>query len=125
VIAGAHTIVYSSDADATRAFFRDILGFEGVDAGDGWLIFALPPGELGIHPGAGWGRSIGDHELFFMCHDIAGTVRALEAKGVEFVAPVEDEGFGLVTRFLLPGAGEAGLYEPRHPSPLDAFDGGA
>ncbi len=121
MIAGAHTIVYSRDADATRAFFRDALGLAGVDAGDGWLIFALPPAELGVHPGPGWGRAVGDHELFFMCDDIAQTVAELEARGVEFVAPVSDEGWGLVTRFLIPGAREAGLYEPRHPSPLAPF----
>lgn len=125
MIAGAHTVVYSDDADATRAFFRDALGLEGVDAGGGWLIFALPPGELGVHPGPGWGRKVGEHELFFMCDDIERSVAELEARGVEFVAPVADEGFGLVTRFLIPGAGEAGLYEPRHPSPLDAFRGEA
>jgi hypothetical protein len=92
-----------------------VLGLDGVDAGDGWLIFALPPGELAFHPGSG------GHELFLMCHDIERTVEELEAKGVEFVAPVSDEGWGLITRFELPGAGEIGLYEPRHASPLEGF----
>jgi catechol 2,3-dioxygenase-like lactoylglutathione lyase family enzyme len=123
VIAGAHTILYAEDAEAARAFLRDVLGFESVDAGDGWLIFRLPPGELAIHPGSGWGKSVGAHELFFMCHDIERAVAELEAKGVELTAPVTDEGYGLMTSFRLPGVGEVGLYEPRHPSPLAEFSG--
>ncbi len=113
MISGAHTIVYADDAEAARAFFRDVLGFEAVDAGDGWLIFALPPGELAVHPGPEPGR----HELFFMCDDIEATVAELRGRGVE-PAPISDEGWGLLTRFAVPGAGEIGLYEPRHPSPL-------
>jgi catechol 2,3-dioxygenase-like lactoylglutathione lyase family enzyme len=116
VIAGAHTIVYAEDADAARAFFRDALGLDAVDGGDGWLIFALPPGELACHPG-----DAGGHELFFMCDDIEATVRELRQRGVEFTTPVSDEGWGLLTRFAVPGAGEIGLYQPRHPSPLRAF----
>jgi catechol 2,3-dioxygenase-like lactoylglutathione lyase family enzyme len=116
-IAGAHTIVFADDAERARAFLRDVLGLDGVDAGEGWLIFALPPSELAVHPDAVGGR----HELFLMCHDVRQTVHDLEAKGVEFVAPVTDEGFGLLTRFKVPGAGEIGLYEPRHPSPLPEF----
>jgi catechol 2,3-dioxygenase-like lactoylglutathione lyase family enzyme len=121
VISGTHVIVFAEDADATRAFFRDVLGFPSVDDGDGWLIFALPPAELGVHPGPGWGQPVGQHELFLMCHDIERTVEELEAKGVEFVAPVSDEGWGLVTRFRVPGGGEIGLYQPRHASPLAEF----
>jgi catechol 2,3-dioxygenase-like lactoylglutathione lyase family enzyme len=121
VIAGAHTIIFAEDAEAARAFFRDVLGFPGVDAGDGWLIFSLPPGELALHPGPGWGQAVGHHELFFMCDDIERTVAELEGKGVEFVSPIADEGYGLMTRFKIPGGGEIGLYEPRHPSPLAAF----
>jgi catechol 2,3-dioxygenase-like lactoylglutathione lyase family enzyme len=121
VIAGTHAIVFSEDAEATRAFLRDVLGFAGVDAGDGWLIFALPPAEIAAHPGPGWGRGVGEHELFLMCHDIETTRAELEAKGVEFTTPVEDEGYGLMTRLKVPGAGEIGLYEPRHPSPLPEF----
>ena len=124
VIAGAHTIVFAEDAEVARAFFRDVLGFPAVDAGDGWLIFALPPGELALHPGPGWGQAAGQHLLFFMCHDIERSVAELEGKGVEFVAPVSDEGYGLTTRFRVPGAGEIGLYEPRHPSPLAEFSDG-
>jgi catechol 2,3-dioxygenase-like lactoylglutathione lyase family enzyme len=121
VIAATHTLIFAEDAEAARAFFRDVLGFPSVDDGDGWLIFALPPGELGIHPGPGWGQDAGGQELFFMCHDIEQTMHELELKGVEFVAPVSDEGFGLVTRLRVPGAGEIGLYQPRHASPLEEF----
>jgi catechol 2,3-dioxygenase-like lactoylglutathione lyase family enzyme len=122
VIAGAHTILYAQDAEAARAFFRDVLGLEGVDAGGGWLIFALPPGELACHP-AGAGAPGGGAELYLMCTDIEATRRDLEAKGVEFVGAVSDEGFGRLTRLRVPGYGELGLYEPRHPSPLPGFGG--
>jgi catechol 2,3-dioxygenase-like lactoylglutathione lyase family enzyme len=120
MIAGTHTIIFAQDADRARAFLRDVLGFEGVDAGDGWLIFALPPGEVAVHPGSGWGQGPG-YALFFMCHDIEETVEELRGKGVEFVSPIQDEGWGRVTQFRLPGAGEVGVYEPRHPSPLPEF----
>jgi catechol 2,3-dioxygenase-like lactoylglutathione lyase family enzyme len=120
VIAGAHTILYADDAEKARAFLRDVLGTSGVDAGDGWLIFALPPGEIAVHPESER-RPSGSHELYFMCHDIEQTVADLEAKGVEFTAPVSDEGWGLLTRLKVPGAGEIGLYQPRHPSPLAGF----
>ena len=113
MITGAHAIVYSSDADADRAFFRDVLGFPSVDAGGGWLIFALPPAELAAHPADEGGR----HELYLMCDEISETVAGLQAKGVEFTGPVSDEGFGLLTSLKLPGGGELGLYEPRHPIP--------
>jgi catechol 2,3-dioxygenase-like lactoylglutathione lyase family enzyme len=119
-----HALLYVDDADAARAFFRDVLGFRFVDSGDGWLIFALPPAELGIHPGAGWGRAIGDHELSLMCRDLDGTVAELKAKGVEFVADVEEENWGRSTRFRIPGGVEMGLYEPKHASPLAEFDQG-
>lgn len=115
MIAGAHTIVHANDPEAARAFFLDVLGFDAVDAGGGWLIFALPPGELAVHPAAEAGR----HELYLMCHDIEATVSALTGRGVEFTTPISDEGWGLLTRFRVPGAGEIGLYEPRHPSPLE------
>jgi catechol 2,3-dioxygenase-like lactoylglutathione lyase family enzyme len=121
VIAGVHTILFAEDADTARAFFRDVLGLPSVDAGEGWLIFASPPGELALHPGPGWGKEVGQHELFFMCHDIERTVAELERKGVEFVSPITDEGYGLMTRLKIPGAGEIGLYEPKHPSPLAEF----
>jgi catechol 2,3-dioxygenase-like lactoylglutathione lyase family enzyme len=112
MITGAHAIVYSRDAEADRAFFRDVLGFRSVDAGGGWLIFALPPAELAAHP-----ADEGRHELYLMCDDIEATVAELERKGVEFARRVSDEGFGLLTAIKLPGGGELGLYEPRHPIP--------
>jgi catechol 2,3-dioxygenase-like lactoylglutathione lyase family enzyme len=118
VIAGAHAILFSEDAEATRAFLRDVLGFHGVDAGGGWLIFALPPAELAAHPADGDG---GRCELYLMCHDIEATKAELEGKGVEFTGPVEDQGWGLLARLKVPGAGVIGLYEPRHASPLPEF----
>jgi catechol 2,3-dioxygenase-like lactoylglutathione lyase family enzyme len=114
VITGAHAVVFTDDPEGTRAFFRDVLGFPAVDAGGGWLIFALPPAELAAHPAEESGRQ----ELYLMCDDIHATVRELQAKGVEFARPVSEEGFGLVTAIRMPGGGELGLYEPRHPSPL-------
>jgi catechol 2,3-dioxygenase-like lactoylglutathione lyase family enzyme len=113
VITGLHTIVYASDADAARAFFRDVLGFPHVDAGDGWLIFRTPPAELATHPAAEPGL-----EMYLMCDDIEATVADLTAKGVVFTAPVADRGWGLLTELKVPGAGTLGLYEPKHPSPL-------
>ena len=121
VIAGAHTIIFAEDAGRAREFLRDVLGFEAIDAGEGWLIFAMPPGEVAVHPGSGWGRGPGHHALFLMCHDIEQTVDELERKGVEFVSGIEDEGWGRIAQFKIPGAGEIGVYEPRHLSPLPEF----
>ena len=114
MVTGLHALIYSTDAEGVRAFFRDVLGLSSVDAGGGWLIFALPPAELAVHPAEHEGR----HELYLMCDDITRTVADLEAKGVEFARPVTDEGFGLMTSIRLPGGSELGLYEPRHPTPL-------
>jgi catechol 2,3-dioxygenase-like lactoylglutathione lyase family enzyme len=111
MITGAHTIIYSENAEQTRAFFRDVLGFASVDARDGWLIFKLPPGELASHPDEHGGR----HELYLMCDDVNATVAELKAKGVEFTSDITDQGWGLLTSFKLPGGGELGLYQPRHP----------
>ena len=113
MITGAHSIIYSRDPDGVRAFFRDVLEFPSVDAGHGWLIFALPPAEVAAHPVDGAGR----HELYLMCDDIHATVEQLRAKGVEFLRPVEEERWGLVTAIRLPGGVELGLYEPKHPRP--------
>ncbi|HSZ43886.1 MAG TPA: VOC family protein [Streptosporangiaceae bacterium] len=115
MITSVHTIVYASDADQARAFFRDVLGLPNVDARDGWLIFKLPPAELAVHPAADDGR----HELYLMCDDIAATMADLEAKGAEFTSPVTEQGFGLVTSIAVPGGGELGLYEPRHRTAYD------
>ena len=114
MITGVHALIFTRDADGVRAFFRDVLGFPSVDAGGGWLIFALPPAELGIHPT----DEKGQHELSLMCDDIHSTVEDLKRKGVEFTRPVSDEGFGLVTSAKIPGGGELALYEPKHPTPL-------
>jgi len=114
VINGMHAILFSRDAEADRAFLRDVLGWRSVDAGDGWLIFALPPAEIAVHPVDGPER----HELYLMCDDVAAAVSRLEAAGVEFTRPVTDAGFGLLTAIRLPGGGELGLYEPRHPTAL-------
>ena len=110
VITGAHVIVYSSDAEADRAFFQDVLQYPSVDAGGGWLIFKLPPAEVAVHPAEG----AGTHELYLMCDDVNATVDDLKAKGVT-CGPVSDEGWGLLTSIRLPGGGDLGLYEPRHP----------
>jgi catechol 2,3-dioxygenase-like lactoylglutathione lyase family enzyme len=109
MITGAHVIVYSRDADADRAFFRDVLGYPHVDAGGGWLIFKLPPGEVAVHP-----AEAPSHELYLMCDDVNATVEELTAKGVQ-CGPVSDQGWGLLTTIRLPGGGELGLYEPKHP----------
>lgn len=122
MIAGAHTVLYAHDAEAARAFFRDVLGLEALDPGDGWLYLALPPAEIACHPGPGIvaGREEGRSELYLMCTDLAATTSALLARGVE-VEEATDEGWGLLTRIAVPGYGPLGLYEPRHPSPLPAF----
>ena len=112
---GSHVIVFSDDPEADRAFFADVLGQEHVDAGGGWLIFKLPAAELAVHPA---GVSTG-HELYFMCDDLDATVGELSAKGVEFSQGVSEERWGRLTRFRLPGGGEVGLYEPRHPLAID------
>ena len=115
MINGVHALVYTKAADEVRAFFRDVLEFPSVNAGDGWLIFALPPAELGIHPM----ENEEFHQLFLMCDDVSATVKELEAKGVEFSGPISDKGWGLVTIIKLPGGSEIGLYQPRHPTALD------
>lgn len=112
MISGVHVTLFATDVEAARAFMRGVLGLASVDAGEGWLIFALPPAELAFHPAEG-----NAHELYLMCDDIEATVAELQGKGVEFTTPVSDEGWGLLTRLRVPGAGELGLYEPRHPRP--------
>jgi Glyoxalase/Bleomycin resistance protein/Dioxygenase superfamily len=114
MITGVHAIVFSKDAEGVRELFQETLGFPSVDAGDGWLIFGLPPAELAAHPTEGADH----HELYLMCDDVHATVAELKAKGVDVSRPISDEGFGLMTAIPLPGGGELGLYQPRHPSPL-------
>jgi hypothetical protein len=115
VINGLHAIVYSRDADADRAFIRDVLGYSHVDGGGGWLIFKAPPAELAVHPTEGTEL----HELYLLCDDVHATVTELTAKGVEFAAPVSDRGWGLLTSIRLPGGGKLGLYQPQHPTAYD------
>ncbi len=124
MITASHAIIYADDAERARSFFRDVLGLAFVDAHDGWLIFKLPPAELGIHPAGpagdpGSGAPSGHHELYLMCDDIEKTVADLMAQGVEFTTPIESQGFGLLVRLRVPGAGEIGLYQPRHPTAYD------
>lgn len=109
MITGSHVIIYSRDADADRAFFQDVLKYPHVDAGGGWLIFKLPPGEVAVHP-----AEQQSHELYLMCDDVNATVEDLKASRVS-CGEISDEGWGLLTSIRLPGGGELGLYEPRHP----------
>jgi predicted enzyme related to lactoylglutathione lyase len=114
MISAIHAVMHTRNADALRAFFRDVLEFANVDAGGGWLIFALPPAELGIHPHDGEPH----HQLYLMCGDIHATMQELKNKGVEFTQPVKDAGWGLLTALRLPDGEEMFLYQPKHPSPL-------
>jgi catechol 2,3-dioxygenase-like lactoylglutathione lyase family enzyme len=113
MFSGAHVIVYSKNAEADRAFFRDVLGFKSVDAGHGWLIFALPPAEAAIHPSDAGGA----RELYFMCDDLKAEMASLAKKGVE-CSKVEEARWGSITKMRLPGGGEVGLYQPKHPTAL-------
>ena len=110
MIFGAHVIIYSKDAEADRTFFREVLGFSSVDAGHGWLIFALPPAELAVHPAETEER----HELYFMCKDLKAEISALAKKGVR-CSEVKEARWGSVATIRLPGGGAAGLYQPKHP----------
>jgi catechol 2,3-dioxygenase-like lactoylglutathione lyase family enzyme len=114
MISGAHVIVHSKDAEADRAFFRNVLGLASVDAGHGWLIFALPPAEAAFHPADGNDR----HELYFMCDDLKAEILALVKKGVR-CSDVHEERWGAITKLRLPGGGEIGLYQPKHPTALN------
>lgn len=110
-ITGIHAILYSRDAEADRAWLAEVLGLESVDAGGGWLIFALPPAELAAHPASGEGGAV---ELYLMCDDLDATMRELSEKGAD---PVTNERWGRVTKIALPSGALLGLYEPSHPSP--------
>jgi catechol 2,3-dioxygenase-like lactoylglutathione lyase family enzyme len=113
VIYGAHMVVYSKDAEADRAFFRDVLGFTAVDAGHGWLIFAMPPAEAAFHP-----SDANDvHELYFMCDDLKAEMTALAEKGVN-CSDVQEARWGSITKIQLPGGGRIGLYQPKHPAAI-------
>jgi catechol 2,3-dioxygenase-like lactoylglutathione lyase family enzyme len=112
MISGAHVVIYSKNAEADRAFFRDVLGFNSVDAGHGWLIFALPPAEAAFHP-----SEESAHELYFMCDDLKAEIASLVTKGVH-CSKVEEARWGLITKMRLPGGGYVGLYQPKHPTAL-------
>jgi hypothetical protein len=113
-ITGVHTLIYTSEPEAVREVFRDVFGWAHVDAGDGWLIFALPPAELGIHPAEYSVR----RDVSVMCDDIRTTMAELKGKGIHFAGEPEDEGFGIGVTMLLPGGTEVLLYEPRHPTAI-------
>ncbi|MGH3904669.1 MAG: VOC family protein [Pseudonocardiaceae bacterium] len=119
MITAVHTLVYADDAEAARAFFRDVLGWPHVDSGGGWLIFKTGPSELGVHPtsddrgGETWSTTQ-HHEISLMCDDVERTVAELTAKGAVFSSDIRDDGFGLTTMLKIPGAGEMMLYQPKH-----------
>jgi catechol 2,3-dioxygenase-like lactoylglutathione lyase family enzyme len=115
VIRGAHVILYSTDADADRVFLRDLLGLPQVDAGGGWLIMQLPPGEVAVHPAEASGAA----ELYLVCDDVATTAAELAERGVPLEGGVIDQGWGRLTSIRLPGGGRVGLYEARHPTAFD------
>lgn len=120
-IIGAHVLLYTPEPETLRATLRDVFGWDHVDAGDGWLIFALPPAELGVHPAEGPtdGSEI-THQLTLMCDDIDATVDELRAKGIEVRGEPVDQGFGIVVTLVLPGGVEILLYEPRHPVAIES-----
>jgi len=113
MISGAHVIIFSSEADAVRAFLRDVLEFPSVDAGDGWPVFALPPAELAAHPT----DDAGHHELYLMCDDIEAAIGELERKGVEISRPISEERWGRVSAIRMPDGNDLRLYQPNHPAP--------
>jgi hypothetical protein len=111
MFSGAHVVIHSKDSEADRKFFRDVLKFGSVDAGHGWLIFELPPAEVAFHPA----QENNVHELFFMCDDLKSTMEKL-AKAQVKCGPVSEERWGHLTKITLPGGGQIGLYEPKHPT---------
>lgn len=123
MITGVHTLIYSDDAESTRAFLRDVLGWphvEHAESGGGWLIFKTGPSEMGVHPTAGtWeGQTYTEprhHSISLICDDVEATIAELQDKGAEFGGGIEDYGFGLATMLKLPGADDVLLYQPSHP----------
>ena|ERR1043166_3543428 len=112
MINGVHAIIYSKNAEAARTFFRDVLGYDHVDAGRGWLIFALPPAEVAVHPAE---DGVPRHELFFMCDDLDATLTQLRAKGIEATGPVHEAPWGRVTSIRIADDTDVGIYQPKHP----------
>jgi hypothetical protein len=115
MISGAHSIIYSANPEADRAFFRDVLELPNVDVGDGWLIFGLPPAEVAVHPA----EENDVHEFYLMCDDVDALVNELKRRGIS-CGPVQDQGWGLLTQIVLPGGGKLGVYQPRHARPKAA-----
>jgi hypothetical protein len=115
-ITGVHALIYTSEPDAVRAIFRDVFQWEHVDGGDGWLIFALPPAEIGVHPT----EFVVRRDVSLMCDDIRSTMAELQEKGIEFDGEPVDEGWGIGVTMLLPGGAELLLYEPRHETAIKA-----
>jgi catechol 2,3-dioxygenase-like lactoylglutathione lyase family enzyme len=114
MISGAHVVLYSRNADADRAFFRDVLGFKSIDVGSGWLVFTLPPGEAAFHPS----DENGTHELYFICDDLKAEIASLAKKDVK-CSEVQEARWGYLTEMRLPGGGAVGLYQPKHPLAID------
>ena len=119
MINGCHVIIYSKDAEADRAFFRDVLGFRSVEAGEGWLIFALPPAEAAFHPS----DENDVHEFYLMCDDVHALIAEMKAAKVE-CSPIHEERWGSITHLTLPGGGKLGVYQPKHASPLQPLPKG-
>ena len=123
MINGAHFLLYSKDPEADRAFLRDVLGFRSVDAGRGWLIFALPPAEIAVHPSdegspRNMDEGVAGSAFYLLCDDLESTMRSLEGKKASF-APVQDAQWGIVTTFALPSGAKIGLYQPKHPTAVE------
>ncbi len=112
MIIGAHSIIYSTNPDADRAFLRDVLAFSHVDVGGGWLIFGLPPSEVAVHPS----QKNDVHEFYLMCDDVERFIAEMKKHNVA-CSEVRNEGWGLLTQVMLPGGGKLGIYEPRHARP--------
>jgi predicted enzyme related to lactoylglutathione lyase len=123
-IIGTHMLLYSSEPEKLRATMRDVFGWTFVDAGEGWLIFALPPSEIGVHPAEGPTYESGTrHLISLMCDDINATIRELRAKGIEIEGKPVDEGYGITVLMKLPGGAEVTLYEPRHATAIERHEG--
>lgn len=128
MITGAHFLLYSADAEADRAFFRDVLNFRAVDAGRGWLIFELPPAEMGIHPGSSnFAQLHGDHQLagsvlYLICDDLRMVIQSLERRNI-ICTPINEAEWGITTTIRLPSGSEIGLYQPKHPTAIGLGSG--
>ena len=118
-ITGTHVLLYSSEPEKLRAVLKDVFGWKHVDAGEGWLIFRLPPSELGVHPAEGGALHAPQHQFTLMCDDIHATIKEVAGKGVTIKGEPQDQGWGIVVDLVLPGDLTVMLYQPRHPVALD------